>query len=180
MRKILIIGSGGAGKSTLARQLCSILDLPVIHLDAAYWNASWNPTPQPEWQEIVARLVQQESWIMDGNYSSTMDLRLSIADTVIFLDLPRWLCLWRVIKRRWQYAGKTRPDMAANCPEQINWEFIQWIWSYPTRRRTEILAKLSQLAPHQQVFILRSPTQVQQFVNEIANKQSKPNSKQQT
>lgn len=180
MQKILIIGSGGAGKSTLSRQLGDILGLAVIHLDAAYWNAGWEPTPKPEWQETVARLVQQESWVMDGNYSGTMDLRLATADTVIFLDLPRWLCLWRVIKRRWQYAGKTRPDMAAGCPEQLNWEFLQWIWSYPTRRRASILAKLDQLAPHQQVFILRSRAQVQQFVKEIEGKQLKPESKQQT
>lgn len=166
----MIIGSGGAGKSTLARQLGEILELPVIHLDAEYWNAGWQPTSNPEWRETVQRLVQQEAWIMDGNYSGTMDLRLPIADTVIFLNFPRLLCLWRVVKRRWQYDGKTRPDMAENCPEQLNWEFIHWIWTYPARRRAEILAKLNQLGPDQNVFILRSPAQVRQFVQTLENK----------
>lgn len=163
----MIIGSGGAGKSTLARQLGEILGLPVIHLDAEYWNPGWEPTPKPEWQETVQRLVQQDAWIMDGNYGGTMDLRLPIADTVIFLNLPRWLCLWRVVKRRWQYAGTTRPDMAANCPEQLSWEFLHWVWTYPARRQATILAKLDQLRPEQKVFILRSPAQVRQFVQEL-------------
>lgn len=167
MRKVMIIGSGGAGKSTLARQLGEILGLPMIHLDAAYWNAGWQPTPDPEWQEIVQRIVQQDAWIMDGNYGGTMDIRLPIADTVIFLDLPNWLCLWRVIKRRWQYAGTTRPDMAVDCPEQLNWEFIRWVWTYSSRRRNGVLAKLSQLAPEQKVLIFRSPAQVKRFVQEV-------------
>jgi adenylate kinase family enzyme len=167
MQRVLIIGSGGAGKSTLARQLGNILKLPVIQLDAEYWNAGWQPTPKLEWEGMIRELIQQESWIMDGNYSGTMDLRLPIADTIIFLDMPRWLCLWRVVKRCWQYAGTTRPDMAADCPEQLTWEFIHWIWTYPTRRRDGILAKLNQLQPHQQVLIFRSPTQVRQFVQTL-------------
>lgn len=169
----MIIGSGGAGKSTLARQLGEILELPVIHLDAEYWNAGWQPTAKDKWQEIIQRLIQQDAWIMDGNYGGTIDLRLPVADTVIFLDLPRSLCLWRVVKRRWQYAGTTRPDVAAGCPEQLNWEFLNWIWTYPTRRRGSILAKLNQLESNQQVLIFRSPSQVRQFVQELEDKRIK-------
>lgn len=120
MKKILIIGSGGVGKSTLARELGTILGLEVIHLDTWYWNPGWVETPKAEWQSIVQDLTLPESWIMDGNYSGTLDLRLSVADTVIFLDFTRILCLARVIKRRFMYAGQSRPDMASDCPERLN------------------------------------------------------------
>jgi adenylate kinase family enzyme len=169
MKRVLIIGSGGAGKSTLACQLGELLNIDVIHLDSWYWQAGWVETPKPEWQHIVQDLIQRPAWIMDGNYSGTIDNRLSAADTVIFLDFPRMLCLWRVIKRRWQYAGTTRPDMAPNCPEQLNWEFLHWVWTYPIRRRPAMLEKLSELSPNQKVIILRSPASVAQFLQEIAS-----------
>jgi adenylate kinase family enzyme len=119
VKKILIIGSGGAGKSTLACELGTILGLEVIHLDAWYWNPGWVETPKAEWQNIIQDLTLRESWIMDGNYGGTLDVRLSVADTVIFLDFPRLLCLSRVIKRRFIYAGQSRPDMASDCPERL-------------------------------------------------------------
>jgi adenylate kinase family enzyme len=167
MKKILVIGSGGAGKSTLSRQLGERLNLPVIHLDTHYWNAGWEPTPQDKWQQIVEHLMNQDTWIMDGNYSGTMNARLEAADTVIFLDMPRLLCLWRVFKRRWQYAGKTRPDMASDCPEQLNWEFLSWVWTYPSRRRSSILTRLATLPPDKTVIILRSPAEVRQFLRSV-------------
>jgi adenylate kinase family enzyme len=168
MKKVMIIGCGGAGKSTLARQLGERLGLPVIHLDAEHWRAGWQPTPKDEWRQTVEQLItSSESWIMDGSYGGTMDLRLAAADTIIFLDMSRWLCLWRVAKRRWQYAGQTRPDMAADCPEQLNWEFLNWVWSYPTRRRNAIIDKLLQLPPDKKVIMLRSPAEVEQFLRSI-------------
>ncbi|MEA5602538.1 DNA topology modulation protein [Nostoc sp. UHCC 0252] len=169
MKKILIIGSGGASKSTLARELGSILGLEVIHLDAWYWNSGWVETPKAEWQSIVQDLILRESWIMDGNYNGTLDIRLSVADTVIFLDFPRTLCLLRVIKRRFVYARQYRPDIASDCPERLTWKFIKYIWSYPIIRRPGILEKLSQLPPNQQVIILREPTEVREFLQNISH-----------
>ncbi|BAZ51479.1 topology modulation protein [Nostoc sp. NIES-4103] len=164
----MIIGSGGAGKSTLARELGSILGLEVIHLDTLYWHPGWVETPKLEWQSIIQDLTLRESWIMDGNYSGTLDIRLAIADTVIFLDFPRMLCLWRVIKRSWQYAGQSRPDMASGCPERLTWEFLKFVWTYPITRRPNILNKLSQLPPNQQVIILHKPEEVREFVQTIS------------
>ncbi len=169
MKKIMIIGSGGAGKSTLARQLGDILDLEVIHLDALYWHPGWVETPKPEWQRIIEDLTQRQSWILDGNYGSTLDIRLSAADTVIFLDFPRFLCLLRVIKRRWHYAGKSRPDMSTGCPERLTWEFVRWIWMYPITRRPVILEKINQLAPNKEVIILREPKEVKHFLQKISS-----------
>jgi adenylate kinase family enzyme len=169
MKKFLIIGSGGAGKSTLSRQFGNILNLEVIHLDSLYWHPGWVETPKPEWRQIVQELIERESWIMDGNYGGTMDIRLLAADTIIFFDFPGFLCLWRVIKRGWQYAGKTRPDMGLDCPERLDWEFLKWVWTYPRDRRPAILEKLNQLATDKKVIILRSPSQVKQLLQNISS-----------
>ncbi|MEZ4883558.1 MAG: hypothetical protein R3E32_02385 [Chitinophagales bacterium] len=93
MKKILVIGSGGSGKSTLSLQLQKILQIPLIHLDEYYWCANWVESTKSEWEQKVRQLMEGETWIMDGNYSSTLELRLTKADTVIFLDFPRIKCI---------------------------------------------------------------------------------------
>ncbi|BAT52697.1 topology modulation protein [Nostoc sp. NIES-3756] len=167
MQKILIIGSGGAGKSTLARELGRILNIDIIHLDTFYWQPGWVETAKDKWEIIIQDLIQLESWIMDGNYSNTLDLRLPVADTVIFLDFPRLLCLFRVIQRRWQ-VGKSRPDMASGCPERLTWDFLKYVWTYPVTRRPKILERLSHLSPNQQVFILHNPQEVKEFLGKFS------------
>ena len=167
MRKVLIIGSGGAGKSTFARRLGKILKLEVIHLDALYWNAGWVETPKPEWAERVAELVKRDAWIMDGNYSGTFDLRLKACDTVVFLDMPRLVCLWRVLKRLLIYRNRSRPDMAAGCYEKFNWEFILWVWNYPKRTRPKILAWMRENSGSKKVVWLHSPAEAERYLNRV-------------
>jgi len=164
MRKILVIGSGGAGKSTFAARLGARLKLEVIHLDSCYWQAGWQETPKAEWRARVEELIAHDTWIMDGNYSGTLELRLKACDTVIFLDLPRTLCLWRVVKRAIMYWGKPRPDMAAGCPERLTFEFVQWIWQYPRRTRPQVLARLQACADAKQIVHLRSQAEVEKFL----------------
>jgi adenylate kinase family enzyme len=84
MKRIAIIGSCGAGKSTLARQMGTILGLEVIHLDSFFWKPGWVETPRVEWRSTVENLVKRETWIIDGNYGSTFDIRLEAADTIVF------------------------------------------------------------------------------------------------
>jgi adenylate kinase family enzyme len=109
MRRVLVIGSGGAGKSTLAAQVARRLALPLVRLDALYWHAGWIPTPKDEWATLVMEIAGREAWVMDGNYGGTMDLRLARADTVIFLDLPRLVCLWGIVSRWLRIAGDRGP-----------------------------------------------------------------------
>jgi adenylate kinase family enzyme len=168
MERVLVIGSGGSGKSTVARQLSQLLDLPIVHLDAHHWHAGWLPTPPEEWQRVVQSLVAGPRWVMDGNYGGTLELRLGHCDTVVFLDLPRLVCLWRVLKRQLRYRGKARPDMAPGCPERLSWEFIVWVWTYPSRRRPAILRRLSGLRTDQRVIILSSRREVSRFLRGIA------------
>ena len=89
MRRVLVIGSGGAGKSTFAARLAARTGLPLIHLDACFWRSGWDPTPPDEWARRVADLMSRQEWVMDGNYGGTLDARLAACDTVIFLDVPR-------------------------------------------------------------------------------------------
>ena|ERR1051325_3370369 len=166
MRRVLVIGSGGAGKSTFAARLGERTGVPVIHLDAHFWRAGWQETPREEWAARVEEMIAGDCWIMDGNYGGTMERRLAACDTVIFLDFPRALCLWRVIKRRVQFRGRSRPDMAEGCREHLTWEFIRWVWSYARERRPGVLKRLSELEEGQRVVVLRSPREAQRFLEE--------------
>jgi adenylate kinase family enzyme len=166
-RKILVIGSGGAGKSTLAARLGEILGIEVIHLDTLYWKPGWREGSRPEWTETVRRLAGREAWIMDGNYGSILDLRLAAADAVIFLDLPRSLCIRRVVSRRLRYARSSRPDMAPGCSERLDPEFLRYLWKYPTERRPGILRKLELASSEKTVILLRSPEEVSWFVADL-------------
>lgn len=167
MERILIIGSAGAGKSTLARQLGEALSLPVVHLDRYYWQPDWIPTPNDEWDAFVVEAAKRDRWIMDGNYSRTLDLRLQRADTVVFLDMPRLLCLYRVLKRRIMYHGKTRPDLNEECPEKLDRAFMLWVWNYKKRSRTKVMEKLQQAEGRKRVVYLRTRDEVKNFLEQI-------------
>ena len=99
MKKILVIGSSGAGKSTFSRRLSEITGIEIIHLDKLYWKPNWTEPSKDEWKKTLEKAVSKKAWIMDGNYSGTLEMRLPACETVIFLDLPRTVCVYRVIKR---------------------------------------------------------------------------------
>jgi adenylate kinase family enzyme len=165
MRKILVIGSGGAGKSTFSGELSQRLELPLIHLDALYWKPGWVETPRDQWRKTVEQITEGDSWVMDGNFVNTLDLRLAACDTVVFLDVSRWICLWRAIGRRVRFHGSSRPDMREGCPERLTCDFIRWIWSYPAQQRPNVLQKLAALDNSRQVYVLRSSLEITSFFN---------------
>lgn len=164
MRKVLVIGSSGAGKSVFAARLAERTGLPLIHLDAVYWRPGWIKTPKDEWVRTVDRLLARPRWVMDGNYSGTLDRRIAACDTVVFLDLPRAVCLWRVARRLIVYRHGARPDMTPGCSERLTGEFIRWIWEYPRKQRPRVLEKLAALRPDQRAVILRSGAEVDDFL----------------
>lgn len=164
MRRVLVIGAGGSGKSTFARRLGRLLKLEVIHLDACYWRAGWVEPPKDEWRRTVVGLVARGEWVIDGNYSGTLDVRLAACDTVVLLDLPRTLCAWRVLKRMVMYRRARRPDMAEGCDEHLNLKFLLWIWNYPRRTRPKVLRLLEEHAAGREVYRLRSRAEVEGFL----------------
>ena len=164
MRKVLVIGPGGAGKSTLARRLGERLGIEVVHLDKRYWRPGWVETPKDEWRRTVEELLRRDSWIMDGNYSGTLGPRFEACDTVVFLDMPRALCLWRVGKRLLMYRNVARPDMAEGCRERFSPEFVRWIWNYSRRSRPKVLEMLESDSHGKRIVRLRSQAEVEKFL----------------
>jgi len=164
MKRILVIGSGGAGKSTLAQRLGEILKLEVIHLDSLYWSSGWVEMRKDKWRTKVEQILKRDSWIIDGNYGGTLDIRLAACDAVIFLDVSRLTCLKRVMKRVVSYRKHSRPDMAAGCPEKVNWPFMKYIWDYPRKRKPAVLEKLNFYSKTKAIVVLRSSREVENFI----------------
>ncbi|PWM47421.1 MAG: hypothetical protein DBX47_00745 [Clostridiales bacterium] len=140
--KIIIIGSGGSGKSTFAKKLGAVIGLPVIHLDNEFWQPGWAPTPRDEWIEKQKQFISREKWIIDGNYGGTMDLRFEAAELVVFLDINRFICVWSAAKR----TGKKRSDLPDYLrePKMFSkdfYEFAKWIWEYPEKDGKAILER---------------------------------------
>ena len=143
----------------------------MLHLDAYYWHSGWRPTPDEEWREVVRGLVAGEAWVMDGNYSRTLDIRLPTADTIVFLDVARTVCAWRIVKRVLRQLGRDRPDMAEGCPERLDIEFfkfLKWIWDYPVRSRPTVLRALDRYRHKKRVLALRSRADTDRFMKEAA------------
>jgi adenylate kinase family enzyme len=146
LRRVAIVGSPGSGKSTLAVRLGAVTGLPVHHLDQLYWRPGWVETPRSEWVAVQSALVEQPAWIIDGNYGATLPIRLEPADTVVFLDFPRVLCLSRAVRRIVRWHGRVRPDLPHGCPERWDAEFLAFIWGFPRSERPRLLCRLTDAA----------------------------------
>jgi adenylate kinase family enzyme len=170
MRRVLIIGSAGAGKTTLARQIGTRLDLPVIHLDRHFWNPGWVETPRDEWARQVDELVAGDRWVMDGNYGGTIDRRIRAADTVLFLDYSRVLCLGRVLRRWWRHRGRQRPDLPEGCLEKIDAEFLLWIWNYRRRSRPRIVDALDRFGEGRRIETLSNPAEARALLEALSER----------
>ncbi|HHQ2480896.1 TPA: topology modulation protein [Bacillus cereus] len=138
MERIMVLGiSAGVGKSTFAQQLGNALNINVYHLDKLFWNPNWIEASFEEFSKAHQEIVNQNQWIIEGNYNNTIEIRAKSADTIIYLELPLSVCLYRVIKRWLMNIGKTRADMGVGCREKIDWKFIKFICTtyYPRKKK---------------------------------------------
>jgi len=163
MNKIIVIGSSGSGKSTLSRQLSNILGIPVYHLDALFWKPNWVMSKEDEQIDIQNSLLERSEWIIDGNYTGILEDRLQLADTVVFLNLPRRICYYRVFKRLFKNRGKTRPDMGKDCKERITFTFLKYIWNYPKYRKPFLLDRFKEVEKHKDIYVLNSFEEIKEF-----------------
>ena len=171
MKRILIIGSSGAGKSTFSRRLGEATNIEVIHLDVLHWKPNWTEPHKEDWKKTVAEALKADEWIIDGNFGGTMEMRMRECDTIIFLDLPRTLCVYRILKRVVTYRKGKRPDMAEGCDEKFDWKFLKWVWNFPERSKPKIEALLKQFRDTKKIIHLKSRSEAEDFfVNQSFNK----------
>ena len=171
MKRILIIGNCGSGKSTFSKKLNRHLKLELKHLDNLFWKPNWKETPKQEWKEIVRYIIKKDRWIIDGNYNSTLDIRIKRADTIIFLDIPRSICLWNASKRviKGKYFKVVRDDIANGCNERFDLSFYKWIWNYNKNVRQRYLNLLQSLENKKKVVIFNNYQDSNKFLKQFSS-----------
>ena len=159
MEKVIVIGCPGSGKSTFSKALHKATDLPLFHLDMLYWNTDQTTVEKAVFLERLSNILPKDKWIIDGNYSSTMELRMQACDTIIFLDYPVELCLEGIRQRK----GKMRSDMPWIEPDKEDREFIEFVKNFHTQSRPQILQLLSKFTDKAQ-FVFHNREEAKAFL----------------
>jgi adenylate kinase family enzyme len=165
VQRVAVVGSGGVGKSTFAAELGRRSGIPVVHLDSHFWKPGWVEIPREEWVAQQVELFSGETWIADGNYGGTLDIRFSRADTVIVLSLPRWRCVLRALQRSLRHRGEE--VQAAGCPERLDAKFLRWVWRYPIDSRPRLDAAIDRHRERLSVVELVSAAQARAFLDTL-------------
>ena len=167
MEKIVIIGSPGAGKSTLAQELGRLLNIKVVHLDRVFWQRGWKEKPRETRIDILQGLVcKKKWWIIEGTYLGSSKPRLEAADTIIFLDIPPLLCLWRIVMRHFKYNKCSRRDIPEGCTDRLSLINVLKVLAFPFRGRRELEEKLQRFPP-EKVLRLNSAKEVDNFLTQV-------------
>jgi len=166
VNRVIIIGCGGSGKSTLSRILSEKINLPVVHLDKLFWKEGWVNISKEEFDLLLNKELKKEKWIIDGNYDRTLKERLKRCDTVVYLDYPRSTCLFGVVKRVISSYGKTRPDMAGGCPEKFDFEFMKWIWNFNKEHRDKFY-KILKEEKNKKIYIFKNRRECNEFIKSL-------------
>lgn len=165
MKRVMIIGNAGAGKSTLAKALAEKLKLPLHHLDKIFWLPGWKELDRDEMAEKVIKIINEDEWVIDGNYRRTMKQRAERADTIIYLNFSTAACLYGIIKRR--LANEKRTDITEGCPEKIDMKFINWVLFYKRRSAPGVRELLNSMPAGKNIIELKSRKEVNAFLKSL-------------
>ena len=168
MDRIAIVGCSGGGKSTLARALGAALGLPVVHFDALFWKPGWTESDRESFRAAVGDALAGERWVSDGNFTSVADISLARADTIVWIDRPTALCLWRALWRALTQFGRTRADLAPGCPEKIDLAFYHYIATWNRLARPRLQEAIDTFGPHARLIRLESDRAVAAWLSETA------------
>ncbi|MBM3886873.1 hypothetical protein FJ364_02980 [Candidatus Dependentiae bacterium] len=164
----MIVGLPGAGKSTFSAKLAKQLQLPLYHIDRYYWKPNWQKHQPHEWKAIHQKLIEQPAWIIEGcAIKSSFIERFAVADLVIYFKLPRWLCLWRMIKRRFSSRDLSLQDRPANCSEGLPWRLIKYMLLFDSALMRVFLPQAQSLYPNVSVVIFRSDEDANIFLRNL-------------
>jgi adenylate kinase family enzyme len=155
MKRVVIVGRGASGKSTLARRLGDITGLPVTEVDKLFWQPGLIATPRQRWIEMQEQLVVEDRWIMDGDLGpyDAVEVRLRAADTIIFLDFSLVSCAWRAIRR-----SRERAD------------FWRWLLAYRYQSRPNLRSAIANHAHNAKLYVFRSPKALARFVGDVGRR----------
>ena len=165
-KRIMVVGCSGGGKSTLSHKLSAAFGLRYISMDREiFWLPGWQARPREEQRQKIAAIVAEEKWLMDGSNPSSFDMRLPRSHIVLWVRMPRWLCLWGAISRIVKGYGKARPEMAEGCPERIDLDFLRYIWNFERRHSPIFEESFALHGPNVPIFQLKSRKQIRRLLD---------------
>ena len=165
MRRIMVVGCPGGGKSTLSLALGEKLGLPVVHLDKLFHKPGWQEGDREAFDGALADACARDAWVIDGNYARTLEMRMGRADTVVWVDRSRIACLWRIVRRVLTSYGRVRVDMADGCPERFDPEFMRYVWDFQRDQEPALRQALARHADTVRLVRLQSDAEAQDFLD---------------
>lgn len=166
MKRVLFLGCAGSGKSTFSKILGEKLNIPVTHLDTLYWKPGWIEEEKEVFIKKQQEVIDQDQWILDGNYRDSLDLRLDRCDTIIYLDVSRIVSIFGIYKRYFTYKNKSRDSITAGCEEKIDKSFFNWVWHFKKKSRPFLMDKINKTTG-KNVLIFKSRKALKKFISNL-------------